>query len=388
MAQERLADTGYCLLKKETTKATAVTPNIGMALMEESLAEELNLDESDPIIGQKGMRHKNYMGLRTYRGQLRFLLEPNTFAYVADMLLTRLSTTGSGPYTHLYGLSNTVNPNSYTVDLLRGQVVYRFFGLEARQAAESFNKNKAEVAVDVTARGCFSGVKIASVAANVLTLDTTYNPNPTAGLVAADVIRLHLAGGTTVDTTVTSFTATTVTVGSAGAVAAGDTLALRAQTPTLSILDPVMWARSEYRFGATASAALSAAHTPIEPGSGNWTIKHLMADDGGQMRSGSFDPASLVRTNGDVEIRTTQFFDSPSTEATFLGMVKNALVVRHFVGSTYEVRLTINNAKATAKPNALKNSQIIYDAFTWRPEYDDTDAQMFSLTVINNIATI
>lgn len=385
---ERLSNLGYCMIKKEAPKGTAVIPTTGLPLYSETLSTNLNFDSSEEIIGIKAAIHHSYMGQRDYTGQLVMLAEPNTMGLIFDMLLTHTGVTGSGPYTHTYALSPTTNPNSYTVDILRGQVPYRYVGLEASSAALSYDKNKGVLTVGVSARGCFSAAKITNVATNVLTLDTTFGSNPTNGLVTGDNVTLYLSGGTTVNTTISSLTATTVTVTSAGSAAAGDTLCLRALTPALSLLDPVMWARSEYRFGVDAATALTNTHTPIEPGSGGWTITHSFKDNKGEKRSGSFDPASLIRTTGNAEIKTTQFFDSPNSERDFLLMTKNALVARHFVGSNYEVRVTLNDLRAADKPNGIKAGEVIYDKFSWVSNYNDTDGQMFGVSIVNNLPTI
>jgi hypothetical protein len=187
-------------------------------------------------------------------------------------------------------------------------------------------------------------------------------------------------------------TATTVTLNAtAASFAAGDMLTLRPATPTLTLLAPFLWARSEFRFAADAATALSAAQTRLETGS-DWTVAHDFESDDGAKRSGAFDPAALVRTQGDALLKIKKFFDTPEEIQRFNALTKRAVQVRHFVTSganTYELRLTINNIKARSgvKPN-LETGKILYSEIDYATSYDPTDAQGMLVTVINNLATI
>ncbi len=386
---EQLGNLGYLMIKKETTKGTPVIPNVGVPLFEESLSININLEDVDPIVGIKSARYAVLQGQRDYTGEVTVLGDPNIVGYFLDMLLTKTSTTGAGPYTHTFGLSTTTNPSSYTFDFAKGQAVFRFWGVEAKEIGIDFADNQARFPVQVSALGSFTVREIASVSTNVLTLKTDFSDTPTKGLVATDLVRLYLANGTVVDTTVTSVTATTVTVGSAAGVATGDLISLRKQTPSYTLAGYLQWAKTEFRFGANATAALSATHTPVESGSG-WTVKHMFKQDEGEKRSGSFDPVSLVRTLGDAELKTRLFFDTMDEQNRFLTVTKRACVVRHFTGASnqYELRTTFNNIVQGENPVNLKSNDILFNDITWRSQYDTTDAQQFAVTVINSVSSI
>jgi hypothetical protein len=197
------------------------------------------------------------------------------------------------PYTHVFGLSTTTDPNSYTLDIAKGSVVFRYWGVQAREMGIDFADNQARIPVQISALGCLSVREIASVSTTTITLKTDYDSTPNKGFVATDVVRIMKAdGSTTLDTTISTVNADgiTLTLGaSAAAYAAGDFIFLRKQTPTYTLAGYMQWAKTQFCFGASASAALSATHTPVESGSG-WTMKHMMLPDEGAKRSGAYDP--------------------------------------------------------------------------------------------------
>ncbi len=387
----RLANIGYMGMKKEATKGTAVTPNVFVPLYDETVTTDIQLDSDSPIIGNKAARLQSIQGMRSHGGDVSILAEPNTLGYVADALLNKSSTSGSDPYTHNFILSNTVDPNSYTVDLLKGQIVHRYIGAEFSELGVSFDKNKMMFKAKMSALKAFTVREISGVASAVVTLKTNYDPVPTDGLVVSDLVRIEdVSAGTYQDFTISSLTNTTVTLsGSPSGIVSGDLFFLRGATPSFSLLTPFMWSKTQFCFGVDASTALSATQTRVEQGS-KWTLFHRFAEDKGSERSGAFDPATLDRTLGDVEIDIKQFFDSAQDANRFLTVTKRALVVRSYAGASnqHECRLTINNFKFKEQPNPMKSGEIIYMDSKLVPEYDTTDAQIFDLKVINGVASI
>lgn len=386
---EHLSNFGYAMLGKQANPHTAVTPSVALPLYSETVTTNPNMDEDDRIAGHKLARHSVIMGQRTHMGDITFLAEPNSAAAVADMLLTKGTTSGSDPYTHPFTLSGEKNPAAYTLDIAKGEMVYRYIGVGARNLSIGFDTNKGVFTAGVSALAVFSAANITGVASNKLTLDSTYNQTPTKGLVVDDVVRITRANGDKVDTTVTAVdSATVVTVASATSVASGDVLTLRKQTVADTSMQPVLWAKTQYHFSDTIANALSAAHTPIEADSGNWNIIHAFANDGGEMRSGSFDPASLARTTGDVEMTVRQFFDSVEDERNFMQKQDRAVVVRHFVGTGYEIRLSMDKVAISEKSQPLETGGIIYTEKTLKPQMDTDTGQGFKLDVINDLSTI
>lgn len=300
----------------------------------------------------------------------------------------------AGSTTHTFGLSTTVNPNSYTIDISTGNVVKRFWGFEASKIDPAWNAAELRYKLTGSALGSFQGRTIATVATTTLTLDTKYDPAPNKGLVVGDLVRIYKAStGATLDTTIATVNVdgVTVTLGaSAAAFAAGDIIHLRPFTvPTFNLLPVFLWGKTQFCFGATAAAALAATQTRVEVGS-TYELLHNFEANTGSPRSGSFDPASLVRLSGDASATIKKFFDTPEDVQRFNDFAKNALQVRHFSGSTnqYEGRFTFNNITTDSPLPQLKADAINYSNIKYIPNYDQTDAQGVGATVINNVPTI
>ena len=234
----------------------------------------------------------------------------------------------------------------------------------------------------------FAGRGIASVSTNVVTLDTNYDPSPTDGLVANDLVQIYdVSAATYQNFTITSLTATTVTLsGSPTGIVAGDFFELRAATPSFANRVPFLWSRTQFCFADTAANALSAAHTPCEMGT-EWEVMHKFEDDEGSKRSGSYDPASLPRLQGDVAFKAKLFFDTPEQAQYFTSVTKRAVVIRCFSETGYEYRLTINNIKVKdgGKP-LLKSEGILYYELEFVPQQDSSDGQAFDVKVIHALS--
>ena len=388
----KLANLGYLALKKQTDKDVAVVPNVYVPLYSESLNTMANLDADNPIAGNKAAIFQHIQGVRHHMGDVQVLAEPNTAGYLFDMLLKKGSTTDANPlYTHPFTLDPT-DPNAYTLDIAKGGVVFRFIGAEISSIGHEFSDNKMLLNLAVSARKSFIVREIASVSGVggiTITFKTNYDPSPTTGLVVGDIIRILKADGTTVDRvidTVDSIIAVTLTAGTTG-VNDGDLFYIRAATPSFSTVTPFLWSRTEFRFGADAAGALTAAHTPLQSGSA-WTIEHQFEENEGAKRSGSFDPAELVRTQGDGELSVKVRFDTPEDMNRFLTVQKRACVIRHFSGTSHELRVTLNNLKWSEAPIELNTGEIVYLEGTMKPEYDQSDAQVFDVKVLNAVASI
>lgn len=386
----RLANLGYLAIKVQSNKDVAVVPDKYVPLYSESFNTMVNLDADSPIAGNKAARFQHIQGVRHHMGEAQILAEPTTAAYFFDMLLNKTGTSGSNPYTHAFAL-NTTDPKAYTVDICKGQVVYRFIGVECYEIGHEYDENKMLLNLSLAARKSFISREVASLNSNTITFKTNYDPSPTTGLVVGDLMRLHLAAGTTVDLTiltVDSTTAVTFTTTPTGA-ADGDSVTLRPATPSFSLLTPFMWSKTEFRFGATAAAALSATHTPLQSGSA-WTLQHNLEENEGAKRSGSFDPVELVRTLGDADLSVKLRFDDPHDLNKFLTVQKRSCVIRHFAGTgnVYELRVTLNNLKFEEDPIELKTGEIVYAEGALKPEYDSSDAQLYDVKVINATSSI
>jgi hypothetical protein len=389
---ERLSNLGYMAVIKEATKGTPLTPTTFIHLYDENMNTNGNFLDQKPVSGNKAATQAVLQGQRSHKGDVTVQCEPNTIGYLLDMLLTRSGTTGSNPYTHTFVLSATQNPNSYTIDISTGNIVSRYWGVEASKLSPNWNGVELQAKISLSALGSFQGREIATVATTTLTLKTDYDPVPNKGLVVGDLVRVYKSStGATLDTTIATVNVdgVTITLGaSAAAFAAGDMIYLRPATATYTEQPTFLWPKTKFRPGATAAAALSATPLAVEKGSA-FNIMHSFESDDGAMRSGSFDPFALVRTTGDIDLSIKRFFDTPEDIQNFNSLAKTAWVIQHLSGSTnqYEFRVTVNHVKTDGViVGNLKSGEVEYSEIKLDPQYDPTDAAMFSVTLINAIS--
>lgn len=400
MGVERFGNFGYMGLIKQTDPFTPLIPTDYIPLYEESLTTDVNLQDLKPAYGNRFATFTTIPGIRKHRGDVTVLGEPNTIARLFDMTLVKGTTTGSNPYTHPFTLSNTANPNPYTIDISTGNVVKRFWGVQASSINPNWNDNEAQMKLAVSALGSFQGREIASVTGTgpyTIVLKTDYDTNPTLGLKVGDLIRFFdvATNASVCDTTVTAvtnattFTCTTIVSGAMTAVGAGDFVHLRPATTSFNTLQPFTWTKTEFHFGATASAALAAAQTRVEQSS-TWGVMFGFESEDGAPRSGGKDPASLVRTTGNYDLTVKKFFDTPEDVILLNNLAQTACVVRMFSGGSneYELRLTFN-ALITDNPLPnIKAQDVNYSTIKYHPNYNQTDGQAFDVKVINALASV
>lgn len=388
---ERLGDLGYIAVGKQSG-SSAVTPGTFLPLYSEDLSTNLNYDEDNPAVGIKFARYQTLQGQRDHQGPFTVIGEPNTAGYVFNMLLNKSGTSGSDPYTHTY--TDGGDSDAYTVDVCPENHVYRYKGLKASQISPSFNDNYMHLQVTASALAAFSAAAVDSVSGTgpyTVTLKTDYDPAPTTALVAGDLIKIYdVSVDSYIDATIDSVdNDTDFTVSEdVSAATADDVVTIRPQSTSFDNLTPFQFARSEWRLSDTAANALSAAHTPMDEFS--WTVSHNFNNDGGEKRSGSYDPASLARTQTNAELTATKFFDTSDQIRKFVAKEKQGLVIRHFSeGSSYELRLTFNDVRISdgGKP-PINTGETLLHNFAFLPNYDAGDGQAFDVKVINGISSI
>jgi len=392
---ERNAAVGYAAIKKESSAGTPVTPDTYTPYYKQSLMTDQHLMEDTPVIGNRFKTLQHLRGSRSHGGQLTVMAEPDTAARWFDMLLNKSATSGSDPYTHTFGLSNGTDPNSYTVDISYGSQVARFWGVQASKINIAWEDQKMQLEIDVAGLGSFIAREIASVSTNTLTLKTAYDAEPTKGLVANDLVQIQKADGSVVNTTVSSITTTTVTVASAGSgVADGDILVLRPATPSLSVKRPFIWGLTQFFFAADASTALTNSatasnQTRLESGTElaiNWEFE----DDEGSKRSGSYDPASLIRTIGYFDFKVKKYFDKADDIKAYNALTKKAVVMRSYSGDSnqYELRVTLNNLTMRTAVPETESGATIYSEQEFGGNYDSSDGKGMEVAVINAVSTV
>lgn len=386
---------GYLALGREGAGAIGVpvATTHFVPMEEESLTTELNTNGESLVFGSKAARLLTTPGMRSHGGDITVLAEPTSTALLFDGLLPRTSITslGGGYYSWLFNSTAFAPTGSYTVDISKGGVsVSRFAGVMFSEISPSWKDNRQSWKVKVAALKAFHGAVITAQVTTTLTLDTTNNPKPTELLRVGDTIGIRHANGSTENGTIASKTDTTVVLATApGTTANGDTLYIRAATPTLEDLTPFLWSRTEFRFGADATAALSATHTPVEDGS-EYSVTHQFEDDKGAQSSGGFDPSLLVRSKSiDATAKTKEYYENDVIAAKYNALPKTALVIRSFSEGQCEVRITLNNltyTKGGDKPPVKADEALFYER-EYQPNYDRTDGQELSVTVINKLAS-
>ena len=333
------ANLGYFGLKLESAKGTPLQPATFVPLYSESVAINLNIDEDNPIVGIRAARYNSFRGQEDYQGSVKILAEPKTLPHFLNMLLKKGTSTGNATtgYTHPFTLGDTVK--SYTIEFLKGNIPFRFYGVEASNIKPAFEDNKMVLDVTLSALGQFSVAKVTSATGTTVVLNDE-RPDPTKGLTTSDSLRLYdVSEGTYEDVTISAINADgkTLTVSTiAGTYVDGDLSWLKPLTPSYSISEPFNWGRTEFCFGTASAVALAATQERVEKGS-DWNLIHLLEDNAGAKRSGSFRPASLVRTQGDVEISIKKFFQDGQDHSRFLQSSSRALVVRHIRHLTLEL---------------------------------------------------
>ena len=395
MATERHASRGYLAIGKETTKGTAVTPTVYVPIYDSDLWTAMNYDMADPIVGNQGELFQINQGFRNHAGKVTFFGDPNMWGYFFNMIGVLGTETGTDPGTHPFTFPNGGSPKSYTVDVLTGVHGFRFRGVEAAELTGSFDENQLKGEASLVGLGSFITRNIASTTGTgptAVTLTTNYDPSPTTGLVAGDILQFYdVSLGTYVNGTVASITdADTVSITQDwSSAAAGDIVTIRAASPSYSLKTTLQEARSEFRFGATAAAALTATHTGVQKGAGKWIMRNQAIE---QHRTGSYDPASIARGRHGADIETKIIFDDPVNMDRYLSNPKRALVIRHYATGTatdtYELRLTFNNIRQTEDPVKVAKDDFVYEESKWRALYDITDTQTMDVTVINGITNI
>ena len=392
---EWVGNLGYAAFATESTPGTAATPTAFTLLSEETMTTNYNLEDQDPVFGYPAATYQVLAGQRDHKGDITIVGEPNTATHLVDSLLKRGSSTGTGPYTWPFTLDGNTAPKSKTLDISTGNVVKRFVGVQTSKLTFTESKNQIMLKGSMSALGSFQGGLIASITGAgpyTVAFDTTYDTNPTGKLVVGDLIRFyHQATGATVDATVATIVdAKTITTSTNPTPAvAGDMVCLRPQTQSFTLLTPFLWSNTQFCFGSSASAALSAAQTRLEQGS-TWEIDYAFNSDNGEPRSGSADPASLIRTVASANLNIKKFFDTPDDIMLFNNTTKSACVVRMYAGSTnqYELRVTLNHLVTDDPLPKVKSKAVNYSDIKYHTQYSQTDSQMFDIKVINGLSAI
>lgn len=393
----KIGDLGYCIIGKQSSDDVAVTPGTAVPLVSKDIFSELNHDDQVSIIGNRSLRQALIPGQRGHQGSMECLAEPNSLVYLLSMLMKRGTVSGADPYTHPFTVDEPAE--SWTIEYDVNSVVQRYWGVKAGNMSVSFDSNKMHVNMDVSALGSFITREIESVTGSstpwTINLKTNYDPSPTKGLVADDIMSgFDVSDGTKTDFTVASVVdATSITTTTdVSALEAGDIIYLRPQTITKSFADPFTFARTEFRFGASAAAALSAAALPGRNGS-DWSIDFPFTDDAGDLSSGSYDPIALYKGLADMEINFITTFmrsaaEGPQDLNRYLTTAGRSLVLRHFSGADHELRITIDEVYFRENPINITSGELVISEGVLVPAHNDSNDRLFEISLINGVSSV
>lgn len=386
---EQISNKGYLMIGEQTDPNTPVVPTVVVPLYEEDITTDMNVDEDAPIIGSRAARSYIHPGQRIHGGSITVMAEPNTSLHLFSMMLKRGNASGGGPYTWLLTPDDS---KSYVLDFLKGRHVFRYGGAKAHTIAPDWDDNKMVYEIDISAMWAFTFREVQSVSGSgpyTITLKTNYDLQPTKGLVVGDLIQLYdVSTGSYINAEVDALTDTTITVSeNVAAGTAGDIISIRPRTPSVSIQQPFLWSRTFFHFGADATAAMAAAHTPLEQGSA-WELAFNVNEEDGEHRSGSADPASIIQTLADATVTAQTYFDDPLKQNKFMTLAKNACVIRHYSESGYELRVTIYDMRPTESELPLETEEVLYDEQEYMAKEDQVTGKIYEVTIINNVASV
>lgn len=113
-----------------------------------------------------------------------------------------------------------------------------------------------------------------------------------------------------------------------------------------------------------------------------YAFEHKQGDE----RSGSFDPVSLPRLQGEAQVTAKVFFDQPFDKMRYLNVQDRACVIRMFSGADKELRITLNGMKQKMSKEPLETGKLIYNEIEYEARWIEGDEQGFAVTVINGNA--
>ena len=149
------------------------------------------------------------------------------------------------------------------------------------------------------------------------------------------------------------------------------------------------WGRTQFHFATSTPLATNTPQTQVEKGS-NWVLIHSMEDDAGAKRSGSYRPAALVITQGDMEITIKKFFSDGQEQYRFVKHLERALVVKHLSpahagsdGTEAELQVSVEEYNIREHPVPLNTGEILYNNLILAPKYKNN--RMFGFYVVNSL---
>jgi len=226
---------GYMILKKESTAGVAVTPDVPIELLAESVAVNWDFSAVSPIAGSRSKNIKtvaNQVG--PFDGSVELYCEPNSVGYFLVALFGEdVATTleAATVYQHDFEPLNTLQTLTMDIKVAGESYIRRFFGVRISKITLSKDDNKIKMVVDISAQRVFDCARATAVYANgtVLDLDQSSGITTSDTLLVLDEANLDTVNNILTVSAVVSETRLTVSALGA-AVAVDDVIVIQAQT--------------------------------------------------------------------------------------------------------------------------------------------------------------
>jgi len=391
-------DSGYLAIGVQTDQDTAVIPDVFIPLLEEDLTSDPNNERVEQIVGINWKSNLILQGNRSNKGKIKINADPDNLGHFLNMAMLKGSTTGdTDGYTHPF----TVDADStdyYTVDILKGNYVHRFVGVQATKLNFSFEDGKLILEAELVSRAKFNygTLKTALTGAGMTTVefDEEFDPEPCKGLVAGDVIQTWASGVATNVTVATvaadykSITCASTTV----TASAGALITLKEQTPSYSSLKrPFRFGQMLVGIGAneTASTSAAGAYATATP------VDELTFEFDNQIQehhaSGDNNPLLLLGIP-DASVKIKKLFETAEDIQQWNDIAKKAITIiitgdEINDSDTYSaLTIKLYNVKPNKVDNKIQVGEYVFDETEFNVEYDDTASKAVEITLVNETA--
>lgn len=389
-----LADKSFLCIKPQADPGTVVIPTIHLPLVSEGIKVNNNFAADRRMKGLDWKSDDIIQAMRSISGPLSVWADPDTLGHILNMCMTKGVTTGddSNGYTHPF---TPGDGDSYVIEIPRGDFAQRFWGCRGDNLGLKFEDGKLMASLDIKGIGQFSAARLAVALTGAgmtsATFKTDYDPRPTDGLVAGDVIRI---GSTNI--TITSITnATTIAFASTSVTASvGDSVFLLAQTPSLSTLSQPFFLRSTL-VGVgddTTEADTNAASRTLasECYDIELAYKNNLLET---PASGSFGASSILNRVKEAGLTLSRLFETPEQHNKWLQRVKQAITIiatGDFIKTDFStselLTIKLHKVKLINNDEPLDIGEYIFDKQTFEALYDSSDAESIEIELVNKSA--
>lgn len=388
-----LSDNAYLAIKPQSTPDTAVVPTIFIPLVSENIKTVVNHTPDQRMKGINWKANDMLRGFRSHEGEIVVLGDPDTLGHFLNMTFTKGSTTGTADgYTHPFTVGD---PDSYTIEISKGDHVVRYFGVMVDELKLEFEDGQLQITATISAKGQFSTALLGVATSGTVTsmiLDDEYDIAPNRGLASGDKLdvggtEVVLSGAPNSDGITLAITSVALTK------SAGVQVKLKPQTVSFSTLqDPFYFGNIIAGFGADESTATTnatqASSTPIFDLA--ITFKNNLFKQNGSNR---LDPVTIKPRTREAQIELKQLFETADQRNAWLNRAKQAITLKFmgkFIKSDFTTQesftLKFHNVKLLENGNPLSVGEFITHEQSFEALYDNSDAKALTMSLVNRSA--